>query len=157
MNINWHWRSFQTLTTLELFHALKLRAEIFIVEQGDLYTDPDMDDLHAWHLLGYNDAGQLMTYGRVILPQGERHALKLGRIVVDQACRGLQLGQRLLTEMLNWVKHHHDYRALPLELNAQYYLEAFYQKFGFQSVGEQYYIGAIAHIDMQRGPIVASE
>ena len=153
--IDWRWRAFTDLSTLELFHALKLRAEIFVSEQGDAYTDPDDLDLISWHLLGYDSEGQLMAYGRIILPHGDQHGLKLGRIVVEKNFRGLQLGQLLLKGMLDWITRS-DYRHSPIELNAQYHLEAFYQKFGFQSVGEKYLISHIHHIDMQREPMTAS-
>ncbi len=138
---------------MELFHALKLRAEIFILEQQDIYTDPDELDLIAWHLLGYSDSGQLMAYGRVIPPHDTQINLKLGRIVVDQAFRGLQLGQQLLIEMLAWIKGR-EYQPLTITIEAQFYLKDFYQKFGFNAVGERYFMGAIPHIVMQRGPIL---
>ena len=147
--INWRWRSFDQLTTLELFQALKLRAEVFIFEQRDIYTDPDDEDLRSWHLLGYSENNQLIAYGRVIPPHANQECLKLGRIVVDQAFRGLQLGQQLLTEMLAWIKLS-DYRHLTIEIGAQLYLKDFYQKFAFYTVGTSFLMGAIPHIIMQR-------
>jgi ElaA protein len=147
-SIQWQWRHFSELTTTQLFHALQLRAKIFIVEQQDAYLDPDEQDEHAWHALGYQQ-GQLITYARVII---NSESLTIGRVVVEQTWRGQGIASCLLTEILRWISQS-PYQAFALTLSAQAHLVSFYQQFGFSATSEAYAIGPIMHIDMDRGPV----
>jgi ElaA protein len=69
MTLRWSWRTFPELTIDELYQALRLRQEVFIVEQKCLYVDLDGLDQSCWHGLGYESDGNLGAYAR-ILPRG---------------------------------------------------------------------------------------
>lgn len=148
--LSWQWQQLTSMTALQTFQVLHLRAKIFVLEQQDAYLDPDEFDLHAWHVQAYQ-MDQLVSYGRVYLDAEGR--VKIGRIVVAQECRGQGIARQLIREILRFIAQHDTYRTLDLALNAQQHLENFYGQFGFQACSEPYLIGPIMHIDMQRSAL----
>ncbi len=153
MNINWEWKAFAEFTDpYVLYRVLQLREQIFIVEQQCAYHDLDDKDQIALHLLGWvthEENKTLATYGRVFLPrqaEGEP-SVSFGRIVVDQRFRGLGLGERLVGEILAYLKTT-PFSNSPITISAQYYLVAFYKKFNFENVGEPYDEDGILHVEM---------
>jgi ElaA protein len=51
MAIEWKIKPFEALSVDELYNLLKLRSEIFVVEQNCVYLDLDGKDKLALHLL----------------------------------------------------------------------------------------------------------
>ncbi len=147
--ITWTCQPFAELTLLELYAALRLRSEIFVVEQNCPYLDLDGLDEAAYHLLGRTETGELAAYTR-LLPQGVSYPdyASIGRVVVAQSQRRGGLGQELMRESIRHCER--LFGPGPIKIGAQQYLERFYQGFGFAQCGEGYDEDGIPHIPMLR-------
>lgn len=134
-------KPFRELTVHELHEALKLRVDVFVVEQRCIYPEIDGKDPESHHLLG-RQAGALVAYARWYR-HGDR--VILGRIVTAARGRGKGWGQELMTRALEAIGPE------PVEVNAQTYLESFYGGFGFKTDGEIVVEDGIPHVRMVRG------
>ncbi|MDN3651307.1 GNAT family N-acetyltransferase [Thalassotalea ponticola] len=150
--INWQAKTFDQLSTNTLYDLLKLRVDIFVVEQTCYY--PELDDAdrvaNTIHLLGY-DGASLVAYLR-ILPKGVSYddCISIGRVAVAQSHRGQRIGRDLMEQALSLCDVH--FAGQPLKISAQHYLEAFYQSLGFSSVSDVYLEDGIPHIAMLKQP-----
>ena len=147
MMLKWTWARFDDLGVHALHGALALRCRVFILEQGP-YQDPDAADKQAWHLLGYDAAGQLQACLRIV-DAGARYAEpSIGRVVTAPEARGLGLGRALMAEGLARCAKAWPGRAV--RISAQSHLHDFYAALGFASVGRPYLEDGIPHIEMLR-------
>lgn len=147
----WLWRRYEALTLDELYAWLALRQRVFIVEQTCPYLDADGLDQAAWHLLGVRVVdGALVAGLRVVPPGGVGPDVHIGRVVTDPQSRGEGLGRALMEEGLAWVADR--FRALPIQIFAQAYLERFYAALGFETRGAPYDEDGIEHVVMIRPP-----
>lgn len=145
-NPRFHCKSFAELTTEELYALLKLRSEVFVVEQNCVYQDVDDYDQQAMHLLMMLN-GELQAYSRLIPPGLKYKTASLGRVVTSPNARGGGYGKAL---MLETVKHCKAlWPTAPVTISAQAYLERFYQELGFQTESEPYLEDGIPHIQMR--------
>lgn len=133
-------KPFSQLSPLELYEILRLRAQVFIVEQHCLYQDIDGLDPRSVHLSGHRD-GRLLAYARWYEAASER---VLGRIAVHPQGRGEGLGRRLVEAALTAIGPH------SVRIHAQAYLEDFYRSFGFESRGGPFEEDGIPHRLMVR-------
>ncbi len=147
--INFNWYTFSELTTDQLYSALMLRSEIFVVEQHCPYLDPDGKDIFALHLLG-TDKNDLVAYLRLFPPTDIENYITFGRVVTARTARGKGLGKELMQALLTYCDSR--FPNISIKCSAQYYLTQFYQEFGFETEGEVYDEDGIAHIAMHRGP-----
>lgn len=155
--MDWTWCRFGDLGVDNLYDALALRCQVFVLEQGP-YLDPDGLDRHAWHLLGRDLDGHLQAYLRVV-DGGHKYAEpSIGRVITSGARRRSGLGQALMAEALRRCDHGEPGRPAPaLRISAQAHLQGFYAGFGFEPVGETYLEDDIPHIEMfRRSPDHAS-
>jgi ElaA protein len=138
---------FNELTPYELYEALALRQEVFVVEQNCPYQDCDGKDQESWHLFGRNAAGKLIAYTR-LLPEGLSYAgyTSIGRVVSSPAARGTGAGRDLMNKSIQMTRE--LFGDLPIKIGAQSYLLRFYESFGFQSTGEEYLEDGIPHTKM---------
>lgn len=141
------WRDFDALSPAELHALLKLRCEIFIVEQDCAYPDIDGKDPLARHLLCH-DGTDLIGCLRIFAPCIAGEAARIGRVVVAPPARGTGLGRRLMQAALDEIEVLHG--KVPVALSAQLYLEAFYASLGFERISETYLEDGIPHCDMRR-------
>jgi ElaA protein len=142
------WRSFAQLSTAELYSLLRLRCEVFVVEQQCAYLDIDGRDQQADHLLAWDSANRLCGYLRVFGPDGPDAAARIGRIVASSGDRGAGLGRWLVRQALDFVARR--YGDVPIRISAQVYLERFYAEFGFERTSPDYREDGILHCDMLR-------
>lgn len=145
--MNWICKTYKELSLDELYAILKLRSEIFVVEQNCVYLDNDDKDRHCWHLMGL-DGNRLAAYMRII-PVGieEDDAGSIGRIVVAHDLRGTGLGHELVNRGIAYYnelvgKEH------PLVIHAQSRLEHFYEHHGFKATSEPYMFEGLLHTNM---------
>ncbi len=139
-------KTFQELTTQELYQILALRAEVFVVEQNCPYQDVDGKDLNSLHVLGYLDK-QLVAYARV-LAQGisYKEYASIGRVVTAPSVRGKNHGGVLIDFSINVCNKNFPGQAV--KISAQAHLEKFYNQHGFKATGESYLEDDIPHIGM---------
>jgi ElaA protein len=150
----WQTKGFEELSLNQLYDVLKLRVDIFVVEQTCFYPDLDGEknllDRHpqTLHLLGYQ-AEQLVAYLR-ILPKGQNYPdnVSIGRVVTATQARGGGLGHELMTEGLRMCQQYFPNEII--KISAQQHLKSYYQKHGFTQVSEMYLEDDIPHIAMIR-------
>ena len=140
------WRSFAQLSTAELYSLLRLRCEVFVVEQHCAYPDIDGRDPEADHLLAWDSDGGLSGYLRVFGPDATDASARIGRIVTSPGDRKAGLGRWLVRQALDFVAAR--YRDVPIKISAQVYLERFYADFGFERSSPDYFEDGILHCDM---------
>ncbi|MCB0514900.1 MAG: GNAT family N-acetyltransferase [Bacteroidetes bacterium] len=142
----WKYKQFSLLNTFELYEIIRLRQEVFVVEQNCPYLDADGKDLESDHLMGFDYNSKLVAYARIVHPGISYNEISLGRVVTAPSHRRQELGILLMQTTLE--KIYNEYGDVPVRISAQCYLENFYQKFGFQVVSEPYMEDDIPHVEM---------
>ena len=148
MTIRWTLLPFDALPLLILYDVLRLRAEIFIVEQNCPYQDIDRRDVDALHLLGYSETGELAAYARLFDAGKCYEQASIGRVIVAGDYRRFGLGKLLMRQAI--AHTHAAFGAQPIMIGAQRYLDQFYTGLGFVAVGEPYEEDGIPHQHMLR-------
>ncbi|WP_339722580.1 GNAT family N-acetyltransferase [uncultured Paraglaciecola sp.] len=138
-------KTFDQLTKDELYALLKLRQQVFIVEQASIYSDLDDYDQQAIHFLESDPPDHLIAYARYrkVLQSDE---VKIERVVLAAQARGLGLGKSLIVAILKDIKG--AYPEAKITLSSQIDASEFYQRLGFVEFGEKYDDGGIMHIGM---------
>ncbi len=145
MAIEWKCSFFNELDVHELYAALRLRSEVFVVEQNCVFLDMDNKDQGSYHLFGWED-GQLVAYTRLI-PAGLAYKeASIGRVVTSPAARGLGAGRELMLVSIRELNR--IWGKQPIRIGAQLYLRKFYESLGFQQASEIYLEDGIEHIEM---------
>lgn len=145
--MRWVLKKFQELTGDELYALLRLRAEVFVVEQSCAFQDLDNKDQPSYHLLGYQD-DELVAYTRLVPPGISYEAASIGRVVTSPAHRRKGFGIELMQVSIEHCERLYD--TTTLVIGAQCYLQKFYESFGFVQSGEIYLEDGIEHIEMTR-------
>ena len=133
---------FSELDKDELYQILRLRSEVFVVEQDCIYQDIDNKDQIAIHLL-YKKGDEIIAYARIFKKGDYFENPSIGRVVVSKNKRGKDLGKEIMLESMKYIKN--NIKAEKIELSAQMYLDTFYKDLGFYSKGEQYLEDGIPH------------
>ena len=150
--LKWHWRTFEALTTDELYEILKARQAVFGLEQNCLYQDIDDLDRFAWHLFAElaedEPPRQIQAYLRVVHPGRKYDEPSIGRVLTATQSRGKGVGKLLMDKGIAHVKE--AFPDQPIRISAQQYLETFYSGFDFKAVSAPYLEDGIPHIEMLR-------
>jgi ElaA protein len=145
--LEWNLKKFRDLDVEELYQLLRLRSEVFVVEQRSIFLDLDNKDQHCWHLLGSLN-GKLLAYSRLV-PAGRSYLYPaIGRIVVSPDARGENLGRELMKVSIG--KSEELFGKGTIRIGAQQYLKDFYNAFGFEQTSPSYNEDGIEHIEMTR-------
>lgn len=146
MEITWVCKRFDELTPFELYEILRLRSEVFVVEQNCVFLDMDGDrDLLSHHLMGWSN-GAIAAYTRLVPPGISYDEPSIGRVVTSPKARGTGIGRQLMIESIGQVYLLNGKQ--PIHIGAQLYLKKFYESFGFIQTGEIYDEDGIDHIGM---------
>lgn len=136
-------KPFCELTSDELYEILRLRVDVFVVEQNCPYQEIDGLDRQATHLY-FAENGEILAYLR-ILPSGATFdAPALGRIVT--AKRGLGLGAAIVREGIRLARE--MFGNTEIKIEAQTQARGFYEKLGFFQSSEEFMDTGIPHIEM---------
>jgi ElaA protein len=151
---------FEDLSNLTLYSALKLRSDVFVVEQNCVYADLDDKDIQAntLHLLLEIKANALLNdkaesvngviaYARCLAPGSSYEGCSIGRVAVAKRARGNGLAKLLMLEAISICKQHWPDETI--QIGAQIYLQKFYTQLGFTPFSQPYDEDGIMHIDMQ--------
>lgn len=128
-----------------LYALLRLRVDVFVVEQECPYPeldgrDTEPDTRHLW--ITADGSGDPVAYLRVLEEPGG--VARIGRVVVARRARGAGHAGRLLRSALTLIGER------DCVLGAQAHLEAFYGGFGFVRTGPEYLEDGIPHVPMRR-------
>ncbi|QLG88920.1 GNAT family N-acetyltransferase [Chitinibacter bivalviorum] len=147
MHIQWRWYHFGDFDSLTLFKYLRLRQEVFVVEQACAYPDIDDLDLVSTHLLGWHDE-QIVACLRLVPPGLKFAEPSLGRVISAPSARGTGVGHILMEQAL--IGFEEQYPKMANRIGAQAHLQRFYAQHGFVTVSAEYDEDGIAHVDMLR-------
>lgn len=138
-------KTFDQLTTTELYAILKERTQVFVVEQNCSYLEVDGKDLKSYHLYKEQN-GEVIAYLRILPPGVSYTELSIGRVLVKKENRGQKLAQQMMTYALQFI--HNELHETTVKIQAQEYLRDFYGSFGFEAISDVYLDDNIPHIDM---------
>lgn len=138
-------KKFNELTTHELYEILKIRAEVFVIEQKCIYNDIDDKDFKSVHIM-IKDNDKIAAYIRVLEPGVSYETSSIGRVLVDANFRKKGLARTIVNEGINYIKNNYDDKKITI--GAQEYLKKFYESLGFKGISDVYLEDGIPHLDM---------
>lgn len=146
MSVTWVVREFAELSSLELYQILRLRINVFMLEQECLYPECDNKDLKGKHLMGVLD-GEVVAYARLLPPNVSYIDASIGRVVVNPTARHLKLGTELMQQANSAMRQ--DFPNEAIRISAQAHLQGFYENVGFVRVSKETYLeDNILHVEM---------
>ena len=145
MKINWVVKKWSALIANEIYFILRLRSEVFVVEQDCVYQDIDKKDLEAIHIMGYFE-NKLIAYSRIFNKKEYFKETSFGRAIVKEKYRGTGLGHELVAKSLVEIKN--NYGTNTVKISAQAHLKKFYSEHGFVTKGKEYLEDGIPHVAM---------
>ena len=146
--IQWSTKHFSELTVDELYARLRLRSEVFVVEQNCIFLDMDNNDQIAYHIMGWLDGELIATTRLFDVDQSYPGYQSIGRVVGSPKHRGIGAGKALMQYSI--AECERLFGKHPIKIGAQLYLKKFYNEQGFEQAGEMYYEDEIEHIPMIR-------
>lgn len=138
-----HSASGSEITAADLYALLRLRVDVFVVEQECAYSELDgLDLLAGTRHLWLTDTDAVLGCLRII--DDGSGVSRVGRVCTSVAARGTGVGARLMTAALDVIG---DVESV---LGAQTYATGFYERFGYRAEGEPYDEDGIPHVMMRR-------
>lgn len=146
--MQWNDYGFTELSTEQLYELIKLRIDVFVVEQNCPYPELDGKDCLAdtRHLLGCDKQGRIVAYARILAPGVSYPDASIGRVLVAESARGGGVAHQLMQNAIAVARAH--WPVANIQIGAQKYLADFYQRQGFMQVSDVYLEDGIPHMDM---------
>jgi ElaA protein len=138
-------KTFNELSNTELYQIMRLRSEVFVVEQDCVYQDLDNKDQKALHVVGSKD-NKVVAYTRIFKPGDYFKNTSIGRVVVAADQRKYGYGKQIMLASLQAIEQR--FPNTIVEISAQTYLLKFYTELGFERIGEEYLEDGIPHVKM---------
>jgi ElaA protein len=138
-------KSFEELSKLELYKILRLRAEVFIVEQDCVYQDVDDKDQKALHVI-LKKSEEIIGYTRLFWPGDYFKEASIGRVVISKKERHNNYGSELMKASILAISE--KMKEKKIKISAQTYLKIFYNNLGFLESGKEYLEDGIPHVAM---------
>jgi ElaA protein len=146
VELKWTLKSFDELSVGELYDVLAARIRVFVVEQDCPYQEADELDKVSLHMIVTDDQGRVAAYIRLI-PPGKAYAeAAIGRVIVAEEFRGIQLGREIMERGKQEIATR--WPGASIRIGAQIYLNKFYASLGFENQGDEYLEDGIPHIEM---------
>ena len=139
-------KRFKELSVEEIYQILKVRADVFIIEQKCIYKDIDGKDEKARHVLG-KENNEIIAYTRILEEDDQYNYPSISRVVVKKQNRGEERGKKIMKETIKYIVE--ELKEKTIVLAAQKYLEKFYRELGFIAEGEEYLEDEIPHQKMK--------
>ena len=146
MKIEWVKKKWSDISLEELYSVLRLRSEVFVVEQDCVYQDIDNKDQIAIHLLGYINK-EIIAYSRLFNEGDYFKETSFGRAIIKKEKRGQGYGDELVKESLKTIKNYYGNKKV--KISAQAHLKTFYSKHAFIAKGKEYLEDGIPHVSME--------
>lgn len=145
--IIWNIKSFEELTTQELYKIIRARVEVFVIEQDTPYQDLDNYDQKALHIWAEQD-GELLAYCRIFDKGIKYSETSIGRVLTTANARKKGLGKELISIAIENIEK--LFKTSEIRISAQDYLIKFYSDFGFVDTGKKYLEDNLPHTEMKR-------
>lgn len=137
-------KNFKELTKEELYEIIKLRIDVFSIEQNCLYQDLDDLDFNALHFSLTHD-NKLLSYLRVINIDQEKNSAQIGRVVSRVKAKGY--GSVLMKKAISYLNNELGIKTI--KLSTQTNALKFYERLNFKIISKEYLIDNIPHYDME--------
>jgi len=138
-------KKFDELTPREIYEILRVRSEIFVVEQNCVYNDQDGKDIESIHIM-IKENDKIIAYLRVIKPGVSYDDASIGRVLVTSEARRKGLARKIVSAGINYIMN--DWNEEKITIGAQDYLKDFYKSLGFEIISDVYLEDGIPHVDM---------
>ena len=138
------YKTFQQLTTQELYQIYKARVDVFVVEQNCPYHEIDDYDPLSIHVMGFEN-NTLVSYLRVLPPHTTFETASIGRVL--SIVRHKHYAQTLLKVGMKLAKDF--FHADTITIEAQTYARSLYESQGFIQASQPFLEDGIEHIQMQ--------
>lgn len=138
-----HKKSFSQLTIDELYELLRVRSEVFVVEQNCVYQDLDGDDqpsIHLWLTV----EGKVVALARVCPAGTHMKEVSIGRVITTE--RGKGFGRQIMLHAIDAAIEH--FNAERIDIEAQKYAKGFYESVGFKQSSDAFMLDGIPHVKM---------
>ena len=135
-------KTFNELNNEDLYQILRLRSEVFVVEQDCVYQDLDNKDQISVHIFK-KEKDKIVAYTRIFKSGDYYKNPSIGRVLVSKKNRGRELGKKIMIYSIEYIKK--NIEGDKIELSAQKYLDKFYKDLGFYKIGEDYLEDGIPH------------
>ncbi|WP_268036428.1 GNAT family N-acetyltransferase [Algoriphagus sp. PAP.12] len=145
MNPTFTVKSFSELSNVELYELLRLRSEVFVVEQNCVFLDQDNKDQKCHHLMLW-EGEEMVGYTRLVPTGLSYQEIAIGRVVTSPAARGKGYGRVLMEKSIEQCQA--IFGSGPIRIGAQTYALGFYSSLGFVAEGDTYDEDGIEHIEM---------
>ena len=143
MELTLHKKTFSELTTDELYELLRIRNDVFVVEQNCVYQDLDYDDQKSVHMW-LTKEGKIVALCRVCPAGTHMEEVSIGRVITVE--RGKGYGKRMMLEGIQAAQE--CFGAKRIDIEAQEYARGFYEQVGFRQSSEPFILDGIPHIRM---------
>lgn len=143
--MEWKMKRYKDLTIEELYSILKVRNEVFVVEQNCPYQDCDGKDKKAYHLF-LEDNGDVIAYTRILEKGVSYDEISIGRFLVQEKHRRKGLAKEMLKRAINFIEESLNEKSI--RLSGQVYIKDLYKSFGFKEVSDIYLEDNIPHVEM---------
>ena len=148
MAAQWKLKPYNELTIDELYEIIRLRVEIFVIEQNCPYQDLDGKDKKSLHLFLQEDDGSVLACLRIIPAGISYDEPSLGRFVVKESFRRNGLGRIAMEKGIEYITN--NYNIKDIRISGQAYLREFYESLGFEVTKGPYLEDDIPHFQMLR-------
>ena len=138
-----HKKAFKELTADELYELLRVRSEVFVLEQNCVYQDMDGDDQRAIHLW-MTDGDKIIALARVCPAGTHMKEISIGRVITTERGRGY--GKQIMHHAIDAAMEYFD--ATRIDIEAQEYARGFYENVGFKQSSDIFMLDGIPHIKM---------
>jgi len=136
VNLTYEIKHFSKLSALEFHNLLKLRVEVFVIEQNCPYPEVDGIDPLCFHLTVKNNENEIIGTSRII-PKGIVHqGWSIGRLVVNENFRRKKIASKILSKSIEFIYNQENNKTEKIRIDALKYLEQFYKNYQFSSIKE---------------------
>ncbi len=137
-------KKFCELTNAELYEILRVRSEIFIVEQAMRCQDMDGKDYESQHFYIEED-GKILAYLRAFYTDNSKTTVRIGRVLTVKHGEGL--GADIMRKAISYINNYMHCEKICL--NSQKQAIGFYEKLGFKTVSGEFLEEGVIHVAMQ--------
>ncbi|WP_346917094.1 GNAT family N-acetyltransferase [Clostridium sp.] len=138
-------KKFNELTIEELYKILRVRNEVFVVEQDCIYQDCDNKDYNSYHLY-LEEGNEVVGYLRIVNKGISYDEISIGRVLVKETHRNKGLSRKIMLEGIKFIEE--NLNSTEIRLSGQVYIKGFYESLGFKQVSEEYLEDNIPHVEM---------
>ena len=143
--LNWKLKKFNELSTEELYKIIRLRIEVFVIEQNSIYQDCDGRDINAYHLF-LEEESDIIACLRILDKGVLFDEVAIGRVIVKKAYREKGIAREMLIKAIKHIEE--IMQETSIRISAQAHLEKFYNSVGFKKVSAMYLEDNIPHVQM---------